>query len=361
MALRRLGWMLPLAAALVAVSSVPNAGAVGPFDPALRVIQDCGVGLGDASISGDGTVRGFAECNGDPYGPIWFFNHRTGAPGAAPSDYTGTVLATAWDGVDTLFVLFEQDNTLKLGKLVEGVGYAPAQTLSSSGADFNFYSGDLVASHGQWWAVWSEQVGAGENAHFQLFEAHTLGSTKARTRLSNTAANVSDDEPTLTLTSGVPVLAWSRTTVTSTGRLSSDIRIGNNRGGVWSTRLFAAVGTENYSPNVFGYAGTVYVTWVHDGRIMEADNPSGVWRTKAFYTPGQFPYIGASMGKTWVTWAAGETDSDSRVFLAERAGSTWSGSYLTVGNAAPLAVLGQGGKARVLFRTPNNVYLKDQH
>ena len=85
-----------------------------------------------------------------------------------------------------------------------------------------------------------------------------------------------------------------------------------------------------------------------------------VWRSTTFNTPGQFPYVGASMGKTWVTWSAGLSDSESRVFLAERNGGTWSGSYLTYGNAAPLAVAGQGGKARVLFRTPNDVFIRTE-
>ncbi len=362
---RRLSWIAALVTAVLVMGVTP-ASAVAPFGPAEQLVAGCGVGLGDAVIASDGTTRGFAECNGDPYGPIWFFRDRPGqAPSQQQTPYTGLVLAAAWDGVGATYLLYEQNSTLKIAKRVESSGaYSSPTTLATTGASALFFTGDVVASAGKWWAVWSEQVGpGGEFAQTELFQAHTLLSSQGRTRITTTASNVFDLEPTLAYASGRVSMVWSRFTNPFTGTGQSDLRRGSNTGGGWSTVLLTAAGNVNLGSDMVVYAGVTYVTWERDGRIVVTSNSSGTFASRTFNTPGFIPSVAVSLGKLFVAWAAAPSggDEDSRVFVAERSGGVWTGANVTPAPSAPLQVLAQGGKARVVYRTDNEVQIITQN
>jgi hypothetical protein len=364
--LRRLSWIAVLVTAVLVMGVTP-ATAVAPFGPAEQLVAGCGVGLGDAVIASDGTTRGFAECPADPddpNGPIWFFRDRPGqAPSQQQTPYTGFVLAAAWDGVGATYLLYQQDTTLKIAKRVESSGAYSSPTTLATGAAALFFTGDVVASAGKWWAVWSEQTGpGGEFAQTELFQAHTLLGTQGRTRITTTASNVFDVEPTLAYASGRVSMVWSRWTNPFTGTGQSDLRRGSNTGGGWSTVLLTAAGNVNLAADMIVYAGVTYVTWERDGRIVVTSNSSGTFASRTFNTPGFVPSVSVSLGKLFVAWAASPSggDVDNRVFLAERSGGVWTGANVTPAPSAPVAVLAQGGKARVVYRTDTDVQIITQ-
>jgi hypothetical protein len=359
--IRRLSWIAVLVTALVLALAAP-ASAVGAFGSPQVLLPSCGTGLGDAAIAVDGTVRGFAECNGNPYGPIWYFRHTPGQlPFRQATPYTGLVLGAAWDGSGFTYVLFEQNDQLKIARRTESTGaYSAVTTLSTTGASVLFYTADVVASAGKWWAVWSEQVGpGGEFAQTELFQARTLLGLQGRTRITATASNLDDSEPSLAYAGGRVTLVWTRTANPAVPG-PSDLRIATNTGGGWSSRLLAWAGDQNVEPHVVVYAGVTYVTWVRDGRIVVASNASGSFASHTFLTPGFIPTVAVSFGKVFVAWAVGEADPLNRVFLAERSGATWTGVFVTGAPAAPLIVLAQGGKARVVYRTDTEVRIRAQ-
>jgi hypothetical protein len=358
---RRLSWIAVLVAALLIAVAAP-ASAVGTFGAPQVLVPSCGIGLGDAAIASNGTVRGFADCNGNPYGQIWYFRHIPGqSPFRQATPYTGLVLGVAWDGSGATYVLFEQSSRLKLAKRIESTGaYSAVTTLSTTGAGVVFYTADVVASAGKWWAVWSEQVGpGGEFAQTELFQAHTLLGVQGRTRITTTASNLDDAEPSLAYAGGKVTLVWTRTANPAIPG-PSDLRIATNTGAGWSSRPFAWAGDQNTQPHVVVYAGATYVTWVRDGHIVVASNTSGSFASRTFLTPGSLPTVAVSFGKVFVAWVVGEADPLNRVFVAERSGATWTGAFVTGTPAAPLTVLAQGGKARLVYRTDTDVRIRVQ-
>jgi len=332
---------------------------VGSFGPAATLVPSCGPGLGGAAIASDGTTRGFAECNGNPDGPIWYFRHR---PGAAPArqltPYTGAVLAVAWDGVGATYVVFQQGSQLKIAKRTEAGGaYSPITTLTTTGANARLFTADVVASNGQWWAVWSEQVGpGGEFAQTELFQRHTLLGVQPRTRITATASNIDDDQPALAYLNGKVTLAWTRA-VDPAVPGPSDIRIATSTGGAWSSRLFASLGTANYDPDVFVAGVVTFVTWGRDGRVVVADNGTGSFVSRTFGTPGFIPSVAYSFGKVFVAWVS---DPGNQVVVAERSGGVWTSAAVVGAPSAPTVVLAQGGKARVVYRTTSQVAIRTQ-
>ena len=142
------------------------------------------------AVSSVGTVRGFAGC-GDTAAPIWFFRADPGQPGfRQPSPYTGVVLAVAWDGACATYVVYDTGSELRIGRRNEqGTGSFAQPTTLSTAVGAIPHRADVVANAGQWWAVWSEQVGpGGEFAQEELFQQRTLLGTQPRTRITSTAA-----------------------------------------------------------------------------------------------------------------------------------------------------------------------------
>jgi hypothetical protein len=345
---RRLSWIAVVSAALMLVGTAPAA-AVGPFTSPETLVPGCSRGVGDAAIAADGTSRVFANCTGTSSGRIWFFRDR---PGSAPfrevSPYIGIVYAVAWDGLDTTYVVFQTGGELKIGKRVESSGaYSPLTTLTSTGANATLFTADVVASNGLWWAVWSEQVGpGGEFAQTELFQRRTLLGVQGRTRITTTAANTDDSEPTLAYANGRLTMVWTRATNPAVPG-PADLQIAESTGGAWTTaRLFASLGDLNSDPDVAIYAGATWVTWVRDGRIVVANNIGGAFHSRTFAAPGSGPTVAVSGSHAFVGWYATGAD---RAVLAELASGVWTSTQVIGPPSYPLRVLAQGSKARVIY------------
>jgi hypothetical protein len=359
---RRLSWIAVFATALLFLGTMP-VGAVGPFGTPQVLLGAQGQptcepsGDGDAAIATDGATRGFARCNTTQ---IWFFYARPGsAPLLEPSPYAGQVLSVAWDGVEATYVLFLVNDELRIGKRVEarGAAYAPATTLSTRAQGA---LGDVVASAGHWWAVWSELTDPGTpGAGIQLYQRHTLLGVQGRTRITNTASNVTNEWPTLAYASGRVTMVWSRQTdLPQPGAASrSDLWMATSTGGAWSSRLFASLGQDNQQPDVTIYGGVTWVTWARDARTVIADNAGGTFHSRAFATAGFDPTVAVSGSHVFVAWYAIDAD---RAFLAERSGGLWTGAQVYLSPSIPLRVLAQGTKARVIYEATGGVYIRTQ-
>jgi hypothetical protein len=354
---RRLSRIATLSAALLATlalaSTVP-AGAVGPFGPAETLYAGCGA-TGDAAIAADGTTRAFADCTGFSSGQIWFLRDTpASAPVRERTPYTGVVYAVAWDGVDSTYVVFQTGSQLKIGKRTESSGaYSPLTTLTTGPAGF-FFLADVVASAGQWWTVWSERVAAGtSSARSQLFQAHTLLGVQGRTRITSTAANVSDREPTLAYARGRVTMVWTReTTLCCGGGQPSDLWIAASTGGAWSSRPFASLGHDNLRPDLTIYGGVTWVTWDRDLRIVVASDAGGTFHSVSpSTTAGYESTIAVSGSHVFVAWT---TFDDNRTVLAEGSGGAWTGAQINGSGSYPLRVLAQGTKARVIYAAPGS-------
>jgi hypothetical protein len=349
---RRLAWTALLAAGLVLAGIVPSVGgvaaAVGPFGPPEVLIGGCQTNRADAAIAVDGTTRGFANCTGNRSGPIHFFRDTTtSAPAQEVTPYTGAVFAVAWDGQNSTYVVFQHGTGLFIGKRVESTGaYSPLTTLTTTGDGFTQFTADVVAVNGQWWAVWSETVGpADEFAQSELFQRRTLLGVQGRTRITTTAANIDDRQMALAYASGRMTMVWSRTT-NPTVPGPSDLRIAESTGGAWLSRPFASLGDQNQTPDVTIYAGITWVTWTRDAKSVVANNSGGTFHSRTFLTTGFNPTIAVSGNHTFVAWSAVPAD---RAVLYELAGGVWTSGYVDGTISAPLRVLAQATKARVVY------------
>ncbi|MGS0685437.1 hypothetical protein ACVBEQ_09865 [Nakamurella sp. GG22] len=353
---RRFFFAMSLCCGLLLGAALP-VGAVGPFGSD-QIIVNCIPGPMAASIASDGTTSGFSPCTGGiGDGPLIYFSQKP--PGGIVregSPYTGKVLATAWDGVDALYVVFSQGNDLKIAKRVQSTGAYSATTLLATDSGAVPFTADVVASAGKWWAVWSRQVGpGGEFAQTELFQRHTLLGTEAATRITNTSASVDDSEPTLGFSGGRLTMIWTRTTTPALPG-QSDLRIARNTGSGWASSTLASIGYTNDRPDSMTIGATTFVTWQRDGKIVQADNSTGSFVSKTFATPGSGPKIGASFGKVFVGW---NTTTDT-FFFAERSGGAWTGTTLGAFPGGAVAVLGQGGKARAIYTEDERHHLRVQ-
>jgi hypothetical protein len=350
---RRLSRIAALSAALVATLALAGtvpAAAVGPFGPAETLYAGCRAAGGDAAIAADGTTRAFANCTDGSSGQIWFFRDTpASAPVRERTPYTGVVYAVAWDGADTTYVVFQTGSQLKIGKRIESSGaYSPLTTLTTGPAGFSF-SADVVASAGQWWTVWSEMVAAGTtSARRQLFQAHTLLGVQGRTRITSTAANVSDNDPTLAYSGGRVTMVWSRqTTLCCGGGQPSDLWIASSTGGAWSSRLFASIGHQNRTPDLTIYGGVTWVTWERGLRIFVANNSGGTFHSVSPSAAVAIePTIAVSGSHVFVAFDAFDAN---RAVVAERSGGAWTAGQVAGQGSYPIRVLAQGTKARVIF------------
>jgi hypothetical protein len=357
---RRLSWIAALAAILLCASivNVMPAAAVGPFAPAETVIGGCTDGVGDAAIAVTGTTRGFVNCTGVSSGAIRFFRDTPStAPAVELSPYTGAVQAVAWDGQDATYVVFSQGGALRIGKRVESTGaYSPATTLTTTGGGVVFFSADVVAVNGQWWAVWSEQVGpGGEFAQIDLFQRHTLLGVQGRTRITTTTAS-DDVEPALAYSGGRVTMVWTRAFAPAVPG-PSDVMIATSTGGAWLSRPFATLGNLNSDPDVTISAGVTWVSWTRDAAIFVADNSGGGFASRRLTTGGSGSTVAVSGSVAFVAWYAFNAD---RVVVAERAGGVWTSSQLDSPSSRPLRVLAQGTKARVVYDRNLSILIRTQ-
>ena len=322
-----------VAALLICLAAAP-AGAIGTFGPPVEVVDPpCAfdVVTGDVAQDASEDAHGFVEFEGDTCvnQVIHYFEGSGGTWTRQQSPYRGKVLSVAQDTTDTYLLYFTLGQNLRITKRLTDGTFTPGRTLSSTaGTGARFPQGDVVATGGQWWAVWNEAVGpGGEFAQTELFQAFTIGGAfQPRQRITTNPLN--DDDPSLALTPGTTFplnLLWARND--GAQGLSSDLRRAlGNAGGGWTSSAFATAGANNLSPDARVDGGTTYVTWWRDGSIMVADNQGGSFASHRFNTPGLFgPRIGVSAGNVYVGWTA-TTRVPTTTFVAERVGTVWSGT-----------------------------------
>ena len=95
---------------------------------------------------------------------------------------------------------------------------------------------------------------------------------------------------------------------------------------------------------------TTYVTWNRDGRTVQANNASGTFLSHTFVTSAarcHRPRIAVAAGQVVVGWT---TQAPFRAFVAERAGTTWSGKVASPAGVTRLQVLTGFGPRRDRWR-----------
>lgn len=355
---RRLLWVTLLMAAAMLTAVLPAAAAPGPFG-ADQIVVNCSAGPARASIAADGTTHGFATCaTGSQDAPIYYFRASPGAPIVREiSPWTGEVEATAWDGVDALYVLFTKDGDLWIAKRLSSTGAYSAATLVDGGHPGYFGTG-LVASNGKWWAVWSRNIGSGVSEYQQLFQRHTLLGTQGITRITTTPYTITDRNPTLSYHAGTVTLIWTRINNPTASNETCDLRVARSHGGTWASTTLATQGTCNNDAESVDYNGVTYATWTQDLRVVVANDAGGTFVTHTFVAKGYLPHIGVSYGKVFLAWEIAQTSP--ALLFTQGSGSAWSSSVLTPTPGEVTAVLGQGGKARVLYLAVDKAHLRTQ-
>lgn len=363
---RRLPVVALAAAALLGLGAAP-AGAAPSFGPERTLsAPPCartGSGGGTDAVYAAGAVRGFVSFNSTACGDVITYV-QGGSQGwtRVATPYRGVPLGVAADDVSTylVFLTFSdagQPDRVRITKRDHTGRFYPVTTLSGPiGATVP--SADVGAHGGRWWAVWDEQVGpGGEFAHGQLFSAKTFGTPQARTQMTSTAADVSDAEPSISVDANGMVLAWSRQTAPAQPGPSDLWVATSTTGTLQNARAFSTEGEQNSSPDVLR-RGATFLAFARDGKVVEADNASGTFRSHQFLVGGDRPRIGSSAGSSFVTWTTGtETDSSYRGYAAQGSkGSNvfWGGPMTPYGHDVQAAVA-VNGKVTVISRTRTTV------
>jgi hypothetical protein len=345
--MRRPAAVALLSLAILLAAAVP-ARAVGAFGPPVTVVPSpCAFVFSDAdaALGSDGLTRGFVTYNGTGCDfEIWYFQGSGSSWTRQLSPYRGVVLGVAVDGGDT-YLLYQASDGVRITKRTAAGGFTAGHRLSSFGIGGAVTPrGDVIATGGTWWAVWDEPVGpGGEFAQTELFQAKTYGTDLATQRI--TANALCDAAPSLAKRpSGGAVLAWERNDC-EVGEVS-DVWIASSLDGAWTSRPLATGGNLNTQPDLFTAGAATFIAWIRDGRAVEADNTSGVFRSHTFVTGASFrPRVAVSLGRVFVIW----TTPQNRTFFAERVAGAWSGAYLSDPPRPGFAVTARGGKATVLM------------
>jgi hypothetical protein len=337
------------AAALVAGTlGVLPAAAVEPFSgPTSIVGSSCANGVGDGSGSDNGTVRGAIGCNAEADSPIsvfWYQGIRT----VKKSPYVGQVIATAWDGANYLYILFQQAKTVKIGRVSDSGSFVVPTVLSTTAAPYT--SGDVVAANGKWWAVWHEMVGS----QAELYQARTLLAVQHRTRI--TTNPVQDLEPRLAYSQGHVEMIWSRYTPDMG---ASDLWVAGSTGGGWASRLLTAVGTHNNMPDIAMAGSRIYLSWTRDGVVNSSQNTAGGWATRSFTVHGYNSRLAVSNGRIFISYEA--NDLGGRIYVVEYSAGSWTGSAITGGNAGNFGLYAANGRATSLYYSVNGMSARQQY
>jgi hypothetical protein len=344
---------LVLAVAAWALAAARPAAAVGPFGPNTTVVAaGCNFAdvTGDSVVGSDGVVRGFVSFTGGSCGTnpqIRYFEGSGSTWTSAVSPYRGRVLGVAWDGTST-FLLHADGSNVRVTKR-DATGFTGGRLLSTRGANGAVIpEGDVVASAGEWWAVWTEPVGpGGEFAQRELFQSRTLGpGDQGRARVTTNALD--DLEPSLTLApsrDGRVLMAWTRADL-GRGDVSALRYAGAVPGGAWSSRAWTGPSTFAYQPDLFTYGVSVYGSYVRNGSITQAVNPPSTQVSNTW--GGGFGARAAASGSlSWVAW----TGLNDHVFVGQ---ATAPGVHTTLdltpaaGRQQLLSVSGRAGKATVV-------------
>jgi hypothetical protein len=350
----RRGLSLVAAVLLVGALAVP-ARAIGSFGPPVSIWDPvCDFDAFNVDLVRDASevAHGFADLWGCPT-PDFRIDYFEGSGTTwtrQATPYRGFVVAVAWDTTGT-YLLYVDIARLELRitkRLTNGV-YTGGRLLSTHVSfDGSSAQGDVVAVGGQWWAVWREHVAPGgipgdEFDQTELFQAYSIGGTlHGRQRI--TTNSQWDSAPTLAAMPGTTfplTLVWARGG-SDFGASAADLRRAlGSAAGTWSSSTFATLGTLNFWPDAQVVGTTTYVTWNRDGRAVAADNGGGSFVSHTFNTPAiqhSRSRIAVSAGTIVVGWTA-PTATTFRAFVAERVGSTWTGTYASPSSATRLQFL----------------------
>jgi hypothetical protein len=365
-------WLLVLVLAATALlAGAAPAGAVAPFGPVVTVMPapaGCAVDHvdADAEISPlNGVVRGFANFSGTgcDEDAIWFFGGSGSSWSFQQTPYQGQVLAAGEHSAS--YVLFASGTGIHLGNRGIATGHylTPARQLSATIPGAVRPQGDVLAGPDHtWWAVWSEQVGAGgEFAQTELFQAKTYGALDLpRTQVTDHPDN--DHQPALaSRPGGGGELVFVRDDAFGGGPTHSYVRLATASGdsGAWAGRQLAVIGL-NYGPSIdtSGPGGHTYVAWVHDQRPVESDDRSGGFQARPFVGGSHTTDVDVSGGQVHVAWP----ESGVGTVLAERSPrGTWSKTTVsTVESRLNPVVVSRAGRATVLMASSTRIYARTQ-
>jgi hypothetical protein len=332
---RRLFRFASIMAILVLALSATPARAIGAFWPPVSVYDPpCSFDSFsvDAAQDSNGIAHGFAQLWGDSCGnnpPIRYFQGTGTTWTQQTTPYRGFVMGVAWDRTGTylLYLDIRPGQGIRIAKRLTDGTYTAGQLLSPNWASSLDTLGDVVATDGRWWAVWTEFVGA--PAQLDLFQAYTIGgSFHPRQRI--TSDPLWDWGPTLALTPGstFPLsLIWVRGNTEGESATQTDLhRALGSASGTWSSSTLTTLGLNNFWPDARVVGTTTYLTWIQDGRAMVADNRSGQFVSHRFTTPAiehGRPRVGFSSGRVFVGW----TTTVNRTLVAVRIRGVWIGVY----------------------------------
>jgi hypothetical protein len=333
---RRRSWLVPLVVVVLLAGSAMPARAIGSFGPPVGVYDPpCpfdGFSVDSAQDTG-GVAHGFAHlwCGEDL--TIHYFEGAGGSWTQEATPYRGFVMGVAWDATGTYLLYLDprQGQGVRITKRLTDGTYTPGRVLSHNWASSVDTQGDVVATGGQFWAVWTEYVGV----QLELFQAYTIGGV-AHSRRRITTNPLRDWGPTLALTPGstFPLnLIWVRGgPEAGQPETPTDLRRGlGNAAGTWSSSDLAILGFSNFWPDAVVDGTTTYVTWLRDGRAMVADNQSGRFVSHRFNTPA-FPHgppeVAVAAGIVYAGWTA----TVNRAFVAARVGGVWTGAFASPAN-----------------------------
>ena len=346
-----------VAAVLLLGALAAPARGIGAFGPPVSIVDPpCAFEAWNVDLARDTSevAHGFADlwgtgCNEGAAIEYFEGSGTTWTREATP--YRGFVVAVAWDSTGTYLLYVDIARLeLRITKRLTNGTYTGGRLLSTH-VDFDgsLAQGDVVAAGGQWWAVWREHVAPGgvpgnEFNQTELFQAYSIGGTlHRRQRITNNP--LWDEMPTLAVMPGSTfplTLIWARGGSDFGSDLPTDLRRAlGNAAGSWSSSTFATLGTLNFWPDAQVVGTTTYVTWNRDGRAVAADNGSGSFASHTFNTPAiqhARSRIAVSAGSVVVGWTA-PTTTTFRAFVAERVGSTWTGTYASPTSATRLQFL----------------------
>ena len=283
--------VLAVAAVLAALAGLPPAPAgAGAFTGSEVQVGGCRTVAGDALTLADGSLAGFASCRDGATPTIRYFSRgpRGSVRASEPTWLAGHVLGMAADQTGT-YALVATGADIRVGKRTPD-GQTTYRVVDSWTGTRP--TGDIVARNGHWFAVWSRQTGPGRRwAQTELFSA---GSTLAARKVTDTARDIADDQPTLAYSGATPVLVWPRTKAPFRPG-PTDLMSSKYVDGAWRfTRVFTSGGNHNVMPDLHIAGDRSYVAWVRDGFVRVAGNRGGGFVTHRFNTRGNFPRVATS-------------------------------------------------------------------
>lgn len=365
---RRIG-MVVLAGGLVAglvLAQQAGASAAAPSfaSPATIVSAGCNFDdvTGDAKLSSDSLTRGFVAfhgggCADEP--AIRYVRQSGGGWTAVTSPYRGRVLAVAPDGIST-WLLYANAGGIHLGRRTSAGAFAASSRLSPNGlGGAVFPTGDLVASGGRYWAVWTEQVGpGGEFAQQELFQALTLGQGHFHDGIGRqqiTGVSRDDAQPSLTLdpnatgSAGRVVMVWTRSDGAQ-GLVSNLYTASAGFDGRWSGRQWTRTGTLASGADLHTILSSKVVVagYVAGGQVVQAVNAPATLATNRFRVRGTGPRATRSLGTNFTAWT-----SNAQHLVLAASGAAGSVSFEVdlnpgAGQQRLVAVTARAGKATVL-------------